>query len=188
MARRLEAAATEAGVPAEATPTLRTALLATLEKRAGRFPDEQHPDFLHPARTALVLLHDTQLTEPHALAAALLIDSEDVDLGFDAATAEPLVGSVAATIVGEVPIPATAGDSLAEALVTASEPALLIALVERLDHARHLHLRPTEHWPGFHDQILRVYAPIAERTHPTLARRYRWWTSTFGRRYLGLEG
>ena len=185
MADRLEAAARNAGVDAGALPAIREACLASLERRATVLIDEEHADYLHPARTALVLMHDTGLAEPAALAAALLVDTEAPALGFDGPAAEALAGPSAAAIVGEVPIPALVGEALMEALLTASEPALLIALVERLDHARHLHLRPTAHWPAFHDQILRIYAPTAERTHETLARRYRWWTDMFGQRYLG---
>lgn len=185
MARRLEAAARKAGVDAEALPGLTAALLASLEKRALRL-DEQHADYLHPARTALVLMHDTGLVHPDALTASLLIDSEAPALGFDAQDAAAVAGPAAAHIVDEVPIPERAGDALVEALVTASEPALLVALAERLDHARHLHLRATEHWPGFHDQVRRIYEPAAVRAHPTLARRFAWWSDMFGRRYLGL--
>ena len=60
----------------------------------------------------------------------------------------------------------------------------LIALAERLDHARHLHLREPVHWRPFHEGIGAIYAPIAERTHPRLAGRYAWWLTTFRSRFL----
>jgi hypothetical protein len=60
----------------------------------------------------------------------------------------------------------------------------MIALAERLDHARHLHLAPRSEWAQSYHRIRTAYLPVALRAHPDLARRYRWWTSMFARRYL----
>jgi hypothetical protein len=60
----------------------------------------------------------------------------------------------------------------------------LLALAERLDHARHLHLREPAVRAGFHRSVGEIYLPIAHRTHPRLARRYDWWWRMFRRRFL----
>src|SRR5690606_2415769 len=84
----------------------------------------------------------------------------------------------------EVPLPALAGDELLERLLAAGHDARLVALAERLDHARHLHLRPAAGWRAFHTLACETYLPVALRTDPTLARRFRWWCGQFERRYL----
>jgi hypothetical protein len=184
VADRLEAAARGAGLPPDACSRLTSALALSLERRGGRFRDPHHIDFLHTARTALVLLHDTPLTEPDALTAAVLFDSEEPELGFGAEEADGAFGPGVAAVIAALPTPLAAGDELLERLVGAPPGAQLVALAERLDHARHLHLRPTERWFGFHGEIEAVYLPVADRADATLARRFRWWADMFARRYL----
>jgi hypothetical protein len=184
VADRLEAAARSAGMPAEAVGRLRCALDASLGRRRAHFRDPRHADFLHTARTALILLHDTPLADADALSAAVLFDSEEPALSFARPEAATLAGDGAAALLVLLPTPAAAGDELLERLITAPSNAQLVTIAERLDHARHLHLRPTERWPGFHSEIEDVYLPVAERVDPTLARRFRWWADMFARRYL----
>jgi hypothetical protein len=75
-------------------------------------------------------------------------------------------------------------ERLLEDLIVADEAVRRIALVDRLDHARHLHLLPQETWSSFHAQIVGAYAPAAERTHPVLAARFQRWAEAFARRRL----
>jgi (p)ppGpp synthase/HD superfamily hydrolase len=181
---RLARAAEAAGVPDAGARRVTDALALSLERRARHFRDPQHTDFLHPARTALILLHDTPLTDADALTAAVLFDSERRALTFDADEAAGIGGERAGGMIAALPIPAEAADLLLERLVAADEAVRLIALAERLDHVRRLHLRPTEWWQAVHDEIEAVYLPVAERTDATLARRFRWWADMFAERYL----
>ena len=85
--------------------------------------------------------------------------------------------------VARVPLPDA--EDLAERLLLAEPDVQLIALAERLDHLRHAHLwHDVEARRAAHASAARVYARIAERVHPTLARRYRWWCDMFERNYL----
>lgn len=183
VADRLEAAARSAGLPPAACDRLTTALARSLERRDRFFGDPHHTDFLHTARTALVLLHDTPLNDADALTAAVLFDSEERQLAFDVAEAGALFGPGVAAVIASLPTPA-AGDELIERLVCAPAAVQLVALAERLDHARHLHLRATERWFAFHREIEAVYLPVADRADATIARRFRWWADMFARRYL----
>lgn len=181
---RLQRAASSAGLENGDTGRLTAALAASLQRRSDRFRDPQHTDFLHPARTALILLHDTPLTDADALTAAVLIDTEQPALTFSADEAAAIGGAGAASVLAALPVPAAAGEDLLERLVTAEERVRLVALAERLDHARRLHLRPTERWHALHAEVEAVYLPVADRTDATLARRFRWWADMFTERYL----
>jgi hypothetical protein len=142
-----------------------------LAHRLSVLRDEDHYDALHPSRTLLILLDDCDVTDAAMLHDAALVESEHEALRLpgDESTA--------------VPTPRTSGDELTEQLVSAPEAIRLIALAERLDHARHLHLRERAAWPDFHESIATIYAPIADRTHPRLAARYARWLETFPRRF-----
>lgn len=181
---RLQRAASSAGLENGDTGRLTAALAASLQRRSDHFRDAQHTDFLHPARTALILLHDTPLTDADALTAAVLIDTEQPALTFSADEAAAIGGAGAASVLAALPVPAAAGEDLLERLVTAEERVRLVALAERLDHARRLHLRPTERWYALHAEVEAVYLPVADRTDATLARRFRWWADMFTERYL----
>jgi len=144
--------------------------------------DDHHPLYLHPGRTVLILLRDVGVTDPVVLAAAALTESEDAELRIGPAEVRGAVGDQVADLVRAVPLPGA--ETLAEALVTAEEPVRLVALAERLDHARHAHLREADQaWRRtLHDEVGAVYLPVAERTHPRLAQRYRHWWRVFGKR------
>lgn len=173
MTRRLERRLEQAGfAPATRTPILDT-VTAALELRARSFGDE-HFETLHPGRTLLVLLDDCAVLDAGMLEAAASLDSEHPEL-----RAPP--GN---ELAGQVPMPDRAEDRLLEELLVTDHPVRLIALAERLDHARHLHLREPSRWQDFHRGIGAVYAPVATRTNERLARRYDWWWHTFRRRFL----
>jgi (p)ppGpp synthase/HD superfamily hydrolase len=151
--------------------------------RVAALPDDDHPLYLHPGRTVLVLLLDAGVSDAGVLAAAALSESEDADLRVAGSTVAVELPEDVAALVAAVPW-ADAPD-LAETLVSAPESVRLIALAERLDHLRHAHLRDDAGWRArVHAQAVSVYAPVAERTHPRLAGRYRHWCRMFARRFL----
>jgi hypothetical protein len=153
-----------------------------MEPRVAALDDEHHPLFLHPGRTVLVLLRDAGVVDPATLAAAAVTESEDAAFRISMATVRRRLGVEVGALAEAVPLPGD--DALAEALVTAPEEVRLVALAERLDHLRHGHLRGAgAAWmEKVHIQAESVYLPVAARTHPRLAQRYRHWCRTFARR------
>ena len=148
------------------------ALRLAMEPR--RTLDDHHPDHLHPGRTVLVLLLDTEVREPALLAAAALAESEREALRVPSAAVAAALGEEVARVAGSVPSSGSHG--LAEVLVTAEEGVRLVALAERLDQVRHAHLwDDPERARRAHAEAVDVYGPVAERTHPVLARRFRAW-------------
>lgn len=157
-------------------------LLAT-ELRRARLTDQRDPDFLHPGRCALIMMDDLRKTNPVLIAAATLVESERAELAVPFDQIEPRLDPGVIGLAAGVPVSGTEG--LAEVLVTASEDVRLLALVERLDHLRHAHLwADAGRRASAHAEARDIYLPVAERTDPTLARRYRWWCSMFARRHL----
>lgn len=177
MLRRIERQLDRAGITPSDGARIGSRLEAALRHRVRVLGDDEHFDALHPARTLLILLDDCDVTDPDVLEAAASVESEHAALRIPAANG----------LAARVPAPAEAGDSLLERLVVEDESVRLIALAERLDHARHLHLREPAAWADFHASIGDVYAPVALRTHPRLARRYAWWWRTFRDRFLAPE-
>ena len=171
---RLERRLEKAGLAEAARERVLDANARAMLHRRDVLGDDEHFETLHPARTLLILLDDCGVHDAETLAAAAGVESEHDALR--TATAE--AGSA------DVPTPASSGETLLEDLVAAPLEARLVALAERLDHARHLHLRPPAEWATFHETIGSVYLPLAQRTHPRLARRYDWWWHMFRRRFL----
>lgn len=176
MAARLAAAAVRLGVDPE--PVVASFLLGEA-RRFLLWRDERHRDYLHGARSAVILLEDALVADGDVAAAAAAVESVDAAVAIAAAELDAVAGERAAAILRAVPTPHSASDRLLESLVTASEPVRLAALAERLDHARHLHLRPPDEWPAFHATVVGAYAPVAERTHPALARRFANWCRAY---------
>ena len=182
MGRRLRRTALEAGMGDADALRLETLHEVALKPRR-RALDPEAPDFLHPGRTALILLLDAGAHDPVLLSAALLVDTEAPELEPAAADVEELAPAGTLELRDDLPRPDD--PDLAERLVTGSHRLALLALAERLDHLRHAHL--WEEGPrrrGAHEQARTVYMPVSERTDPTLARRYRWWCGMFARRWL----
>ncbi|MDP2957158.1 MAG: hypothetical protein Q8N53_12115 [Longimicrobiales bacterium] len=153
-----------------------------MEPRVAALDDDHHPLFLHPGRTVLILIRDAGCADPGMLAAAALVESEDAEFRTDAAAIRASLGDEVAELVGSVPLART--ESLAEVLVTATDPVRMIALAERLDHLRHAHLRDAgREWRVLvHAEAGAVYLPVAMRTHPRLTERYQHWCQAFARR------
>lgn len=185
MAERLAIAARRVGMDERGAESVVRAFQLAMRPRIEHLPDDRHPDFLHPARTALILMEDLGVDSPDVVAAGVLAETLYPEFVADPADVD---GRMIRELLRRLPMPAGEGDYLAEALEAAPEAVRLIALAERLDHARHLHLREPDEWAAFHDETCRAYRPVAAETHPTLARRYDWWCRMFARRYLRIDG
>jgi hypothetical protein len=181
---------------------LRRELTRAIALRDRLLPNDHDIDLLHPARTVLILLDDVRISAPEILAAAALLESERPDLRVVLETAardsgEPPTPRDLADIVAGIPTPldgrADAGAEssslnadrtadLLERLVALPEDRLMMALAERLDHARHLHLRPRTLWARRVHLEEMVYLPLAERVGGLLGARYNRWYRSFERR------
>jgi len=181
MAASVSRAATGRGLNSDEVGLLGRAHALAMEPRIEALDDDHHPAYLHPGRTVLVLLHDVGTVPLDALCAAVLHESEDDGLRVKGDAVRGTLGDAVADLVDALPLP---GDErLLERLVTLDEGALLAALAERLDQLRHAHLREDrDWWRAIHEEAGSVWVPLAERTHPRLADRYRHWQRTFGRR------
>lgn len=157
MLARVEKVWADADIPPVECSTLVDRATRVMEDRTSLFADEHHPAFLHPLRTAVLLL-DADEIDPRAHATVLLLDSEGPDptsLALDPGS--PDLAVVVDLIMAE-------SDERLERLVLA-DPWLRNAwLAERLDHIRHLHL-----WAGA--DRTRAALERAEREEQPLARR-----------------
>jgi (p)ppGpp synthase/HD superfamily hydrolase len=187
MGASVASAARSHRLEAESVQRVVQAYRLAMEPRVAMIEDDHDPAYLHPGRTVLLLLQDVGPLGVEPLCAAALHESEDVELrvAIDSVRRE-LGGSVAKTI-SSLPLP---GDErLLEDLVTLPEPHLLVALAERLDQLRHAHLRDDRAWwREIYEEAAAVWVPVAERTHPRLADRFRHWKRTFSRRLEKAEG
>ncbi len=196
MARRLERDALRQGVADAAVADLVAAFRLAMERRLEL--DDHHPDHLHTARTVLILLEDARVTNRTILCAAALCETRNRSLTVDRDRVESRLGADVRRLLAAIPDPGDgqtpadrsgpdpdrAGAGLLEALVTAPPGAALVAVAERLDHARHLHLRPEAEWRPYHARSCEVYAPVALRINDVLGDRLAWWCETFRERYL----
>jgi len=188
MARSVVRAARSLGAVPETLERLETAHELAMEPRIARLPDDHHPAYLHPGRTVLVVLRDVGLLSGAALAAAAVLETEDRapasegGLRVPTPRIESALGASVAEWAEAVPLPGD--EDAAERLVTLPSDAALVALAERLDQLRHLHLRDDlrASWASRHRETVDVWLPMAERSHPKLAARYAHWVRTFARR------
>jgi hypothetical protein len=204
MARRLVISAWRAGASERTAERLERAFLATIDFRTTVAADAEDHRFLHPARTALILIDDAGVTDGDALAAATMVESVDRAVSPGAEWATAVAGADAAAVLAAVPLPAADADDadgyalLLEQLVTADPLPCLVALAEQLDQARHLHLRlrpadlsgsgPTPDPALFLARVRAVYAPVAARAQPLLGRRFERWAGAFEARFLRGRG
>ena len=182
MAARLAETAERLGVPEHDRARIASAFVAAIGIRDGIALDDHHPDYLHPARTALILMDDVAVRDPATLIAGILAETWAPRLCVPPAVVHRFDPAVRGILDG---LPATGpAERLREDLVTTTRESRLVALAERLDHARHLHLRATDTWADYHAATCAAYAPVATRAHPLLDRRFAWWCDTFRRRFL----
>jgi hypothetical protein len=165
----------------DATVVLRAVGLA-IEPRVSSLDDDHHPAYLHPGRSVLILLRDVGRVAGLALATAAVLESEDEGLRLPDARVRATLGEDVAAAARDVPHPGD--EALVERLLMLPNDVALAVLAERLDHLRHLHLRPDlERLRGArHDEVVRAWHPFAERVDARLATRYGHWVRTFARR------
>jgi len=184
MAERIGGTLLRNGLDDQGIRTVLHAIHAALTLRQRAITDDHHPDFLHPGRTLLILLEDLGVTDPVVLAAGALAESLRPPLRTPPPADDEPAGAAVRRLLEAVPYPGADEELLLESLLAADHEVQLIALAERLDHVRHLHLAPRNEWHELHARTCSTYLPVAPRVHPTLARRYQWWCATFARRFL----
>jgi hypothetical protein len=179
MAEKLIVYARRAGV--DDLALIEDAYWAAMQPRLDHFSDVFHHDMLHPARTALILIEQAGCRSGVHIAAG-----EFTETLFEAVRIpENVVRRVSEAVwqtVQAVPNPLDDGAALVEKLVTADREVARVAVAERLDHARHLHMRDPSTWPPFFEQILTVYLPVAERVDDQLSARFQRWANSFQRK------
>jgi hypothetical protein len=184
MAERLASAARREGLAATDIAHITRVYNRIIDHRAAFLPHDRYGDELHPGRSAVILLDDVGTPPAAAVVVAIVLDSEHPDWMLAEDEVRELAGGDAAALLDELPAPADDAEHGLETLLAASTGARLAAVAERLDHARHLHLRPPGEWRAFHESIERVYAPIATRTNAMLEYRLARWSGMFRDRYL----
>lgn len=204
MGRRVVRTARASGVGATGLEAIARAHDAARARREALLDDDHDPHYLHPGRTALILLLDTGETDPAVLAAATLAESERPELAAaDEAVLAPHSRPAGAPADGDpsgragpaardileralelrARVPRRDDPEVVEKLVV-DEPALgLLAVAERLDHARHAHMwiEGAEH-ARLLSEFERHWDGLAERVHPRLAQRFRRWARGTRRR------
>ena len=183
MADRVDRTAAAAGVDRLGRDLIGMAIEAARAPRLAAIDDDHHPDYLHPGRTAVVLLDDVGLSDPVALAAACLLDTRRGDLEPPDREVTKHVSAAVTAFRSVVPRPGSV--TLLEDLLASEPDVVLVALAERLDQVRHAHM-----WGALtearaaHQEASEVYLKMAERTHARLAARYTNWCRAFGEGYL----
>ena len=179
MAEKLGVYAARAGVQDIALVT--NAYRLAIRPRLEHLSDVFHHDMLHPARTALILIENARCTKARVLAAAAVTETFAPQMRPPANEIAGALGNEVALLAQAVPDPAEE-ETLVERLVTASGDVALIALAERLDHARHLHMRDRSLWRVYFEQTASVYMPLAQRVNEDLFLRFHRWTTAFEKR------
>lgn len=188
MADRLRWSAARVGLSPDDARSIGDCFLAAMQHRAALIPDDHHPDYLHPARTTLILTDDVGVRDPATLRAAAMFESARPDLVLDIDFIERTAGTDAAAIIRQLPAPRADPSSRIEFLVSAPRNALALYLAGQLDYARHLHLGDPARWEEGLDRVERFLIPLAQRCHPLLARRFERWAGAFRRRFLDPRG
>lgn len=182
MGRRLDRTADRLGVSAEDRALLLRAYRQVMEPRRSRIREDHHPDYLHPARTTLILMDDAGERETATLLAALFTETRDPTL-LPPAGALERVSAEAARLAANIPVP-DREPHLLEALLALPAPGGRVAAAERLDHSRHLHIREQVEWQPWHRTTRESYVPATRRVDARLAARLDWWCDMFDRRFL----
>ncbi len=181
MADRVKRTAEVVGVNRSGRDLIGRAIETAMAPRLAGLDDDHHPDYLHPGRTAVVLLDDVGLADPVALAAACLLDTRRDDLELpDREVTEQVSPAVTAF---RNAVPRSSSVTLLEDLLASEPNVALVALAERLDQIRHAHLGgDLSEARAAHQEASEVYLKMAERTHARLAARYTSWCRAFRER------
>jgi hypothetical protein len=178
MAERLALTARRAGITEAGVTRIVDAFSVAMLPRDQHLGAEHHPDYLHPGRTAVILMEDLGFADPLLIAAGTLLESLYPELSAAGTDAE------AQALVETIPTPTRDGELLLELLLAADPSIRRIALAERLDHVRRLHLREPEGWHSLLRETTTIYLALARMTDHTLARRFEWWCRVFQERFL----
>jgi len=183
MAARVDRTAVAMGVDRSGRDLIGAAIEAARAPRLAVIDDDHHPDYLHPGRTAVVLMDDVGLADPVALAAACVLDTRRNDLEPPDREVSERVSAAVTAFRNVVPRPGS--DTLLEDLLASEHDVLLVALAERLDQVRHAHMwGDVAEARAAHEEASEVYLKMAERAHARLAARYSHWCRAFGEGYL----
>lgn len=189
MVRRVGKTAERVGVSESGRRALEVACRSALRLRELRLDDDHDPHYLHPGRSALILLLDTGELNPVVLAAAALVESRRPDLRVDdvavrrGAGEGPVALELGRALSLRAEVPPIESPDLIERLVTGSEAVRRVALAERLDHVRHAHMwHEGTRVPELLEEVWGVWIPVAERSHARLALRFRHWAQATERR------
>ncbi len=156
------------------------ALTASLGHRDALLADDHDIDALHPGRTVLILVDDARMVDAELLATAALLESVRLDMRVPAGLR---VATGAGWASRGMPTPLDVSvDDLVEAMLALTGDELDVVLAERLDHARHLHLRPRGEWASGLAIEEGVYLGLASRRGGLLGRRYERWHRAFSAR------
>lgn len=184
MADRLRRTAGWRGFSRDQANRLADCFLAAMRSRAAAIGDDHDPAYLHPARTALILLDDVGLQDADVLSAAVVHDAVRPDLAMNADDLRVLAGDRAADIIDLLPHPDADPAAIMETLVTLPAGVLALYLASQLDLARHLHLGDAAGWAAGHARVTGSLIRLAHRCHPLLAKRFERWAGAFRRRFL----
>lgn len=206
MVRRVIRTGRALGMERPALALVERACTLAFTRRRTILDDDHDPHYLHPGRSALVLLLDTGELNPVLPAAAALAESVRAELKVPDEEARAGCPSSMEGILdhvlrlrSELPIPGSGTSSplpsppsLLEDLVAAGEAVRRVALAERLDHVRHVHVWPASAGGGtvlqraWLDEVETVWLPVAIRTHARLATRFERWAAATRRRLARL--
>jgi hypothetical protein len=182
MARSLRAALRARAVASQEQEAVVRGFAMAMQSRIATLDDDHHPAWLHPGRSALILLHDVEHIDPIVVILAALHESVDLALQPPPEDIQELVGASAWETLQSIPMPGS--ERLVERLLHLGPGLALAALAERLDHVRHLHMRDdlVDLWADTHLEVSEAWLPFAARVHPRLATRYAHWVRTFAKR------
>jgi hypothetical protein len=183
MGARVVRDARSLGFPPEDLPLLLDAHDLAMTVRDALVPDDHHPDYLHPGRTALVSMTDGGVRDTDFLRAVVLFDSVRPQLmplpSEVTSLCGPRVEALRATFPG-TDLPA---ERLVEEILALESTAAVCVLAEALDQVRHAHVgADSARMRAALERVEKGYRPVAERVSPALAARLDHWARHFRKR------
>ena len=185
MGDRVVRTARSFGIDMQGLDLLRRAHVLAMTPREERVADDHAPPYLHPGRTALILMEEGPLHDPRYVAAAMLVDTVRSDLEPSPTRVLGELGEEIAGIARSVPRLQGGESDALETLVSLEGKIAAMALAEHLDQIRHAHIGTgLEERSRLFRLTETVYLPVAQRTSRGMARRFEYVCRTFPRRFL----